>query len=105
MSCMCVFSTRAYSHTDGINRPRGAYATELAPWLPKFSQKDLLSVLYNRPRGKTATHYVAILKDALWKRLTGVEWVKSEPIVAGGPLGAGVQVFAIGSGANLMRTR
>lgn len=56
-------------------RPAGAYATPLPPWQQGWTQIDLLSVLYYRPRNKSADAFVAA-DNVGWSPVTGVEWYK-----------------------------
>ena len=94
MSMRCGFASKGFNHPDGNYRPAGFYATRIPPWIPGWTQSDLRSVLYAKPKNQDVSYFVA-LGDSGFRNM-GVEEYKP------GPRGSCVPVDPIYTGANLM---
>ncbi|RMX07091.1 RHS repeat-associated core domain-containing protein, partial [Vandammella animalimorsus] len=79
-----MFVSKGYSHGDGIYRPRGAYATEIQPWLYGASQRLVREILYDRPRNQDVSAFVVLKKDPGWRHVASTEWYKS--VIFGNPV-------------------
>ncbi|WP_165840151.1 Ig-like domain-containing protein [Motiliproteus coralliicola] len=94
MAMQCGFASKWFKHPDGLERPPGIYATLLHPWISGWTQTDLRSVLYAKPRNQDVSYFVAMESTGFLH--LGVESYKP------GPRGSCVPVTAVYTGANLM---
>ncbi|MCB9913487.1 MAG: hypothetical protein H6827_10855 [Planctomycetes bacterium] len=72
-----MYVTEAY--TRPVVRPRGAYATDIAPWDPGFTQYSLAQAIFFNPmiqKTKDVSWFVALKRDGFSRARGSREWYK-----------------------------